>query len=108
MSIHDIAATLEEMFGATVSHDVISKVTNAVLEQVQRWQSRPLDEMCPIVYLDCIVMKVHQDKRVAKKAIYLALVINMGGQKELLGMCISENEGAKFRLSVLTEISNRG
>lgn len=108
MSTRDIAATFEEMFGATVSHNVISQVTDAVLEQVQIWQNRPLDEIYPIVYLDCIVVKVHQDKRVIKKAIYLALGINLEGQKELLGMWISENEGAKFWLSVLTELNNRG
>ncbi len=108
MSTRDIAATFEEMFGATVSHNVISQVTDAVLEQVQLWQNRPLDEIYPIVYLDCIVVKVHQDKRVIKKAIYLALGINLEGQKELLGMWISENEGAKFWLCVLTELKNRG
>ena len=108
MSTRDIAATFEEMFGATVSHNVISQVTDAVLDQVQSWQSRPLDEVYPIVYLDCIVVKVHPDKRVLKKAIYLALGINVEGQKELLGMWISENEGAKFWLSILTELSNRG
>lgn len=108
MSTRDIATTFEEMFGATVSHNVISQVTQAVLEQVQLWQNRPLDEVYPIVYLDCIVVKVHQNKRVIKKAIYLALGINLEGQKELLGMWISENEGAKFWLSVLTELKNRG
>ena len=108
MSTRDIAATFKEMFGATVSHNVISQVTDAVLEQVQLWQNRSLDEVYPIVYLDCIVVKVHQDKRVIKKAIYLALGINLEGQKELLGMWISENEGAKFWLSVLTELNNRG
>jgi len=108
MSTRDIAATFQEMFGATVSHNVISQVTDSVLEQVQIWQNRPLDEVYPIVYLDCIVVKVHQDKRVIKKAIYLALGINLEGQKELLGMWISENEGAKFWLSVLTELKNRG
>lgn len=108
MSTRDIAATFQEMFGATVSHNVISQVTQAVLEQVQLWQNRPLDEVYPIVYFDCIVVKVHQDKRVIKKAIYLALGVNLEGQKELLGMWISENEGAKFWLSVLTELKNRG
>jgi transposase-like protein len=108
MSTRDIADTFQEMIGETVSHNVISQVTQAVLEQVQLWQNRPLDEVYPIVYLDCIVVKVHQDKRVIKKAIYLALGVNLVGQKELLGMWISENEGAKFWLSVLTELKNRG
>jgi len=108
MSTRDIALTFEEMFGARVSHNVISQVTEAVWEQVLSWQNRPLDEIYPIVYLDCIHVKVHQDKRVIKKAVYLALGINMAGNKELLGMWLSNNEGAKFWLSVLTELKNRG
>lgn len=83
-------------------------MTNAVLEQVREWQARPLDEVYPIVYLDCLVLKIRQDKRVIKKAIYLALGVNLEGHKELLGMWISENEGAKFWLSILTELKNRG
>lgn len=108
MSTRDIAQTFEEMFGARVSHSVIAKVTEAVWEQVQAWQNRPLDELYPIVYLDCIQAKVHQDKRVINKAVYLALGINMAGKKELLGLWMSDNEGAKFWLSVLTELKNRG
>ena len=108
MSTRDIAQTFEEMFGARVSHTIIAKVTEAVWEQVQAWQNRPLDEMYPIVYLDCIHVKVHQDKRVINKAVYLALGINMAGKKELLGLWMSDNEGAKFWLSVLTELKNRG
>lgn len=76
--------------------------------QVIEWQSRPLDEIYPIVYLDCIVVKVRQDKQVINKAVYLALGVNMEGQKELLGMWLSETEGAKFWLNVLTELQNRG
>lgn len=79
-----------------------------MLEQVQEWQARPLDEVYPIVYLDCIILKIRQDKRVIKKATYLALGVNLEGHKELLGMWISENEGAKFWLSILTELKNRG
>ena len=71
------------------------------------WQSRPLDEVYPIVYLDCIVIKVRQDKQVINKAVYLALGVNMEGQKELL-VCGSEAEGAKFWLNMLTELQNRG
>lgn len=108
MSTRDIAATFEEMFGARVSHNIISKVTESVQEKVEAWQNRPLDSVYPVVYLDCIQVKIHHDKRVVNKAIYLALGINMEGQKELLGMWVSENEGAKFWLSVLTELNNRG
>jgi transposase-like protein len=108
MTTREIVATFKEMYGADVSASLISKVTDAVIEQVVEWQSRPLDAVYPIVYLDCIVVKVRQDKRVINKAIYLALGINMEGQKELLGMWLSENEGAKFWLNVLTELQNRG
>jgi transposase-like protein len=108
MTTREIVATFKEMYDADVSPTLISKVTNAVIEQVVEWQSRPLDAIYPIVYLDCIVVKVRQDKRVINKSIYLALGINMDGQKELLGMWLAENEGAKFWLSVLTELQNRG
>lgn len=108
MTTRDIAATFKEMYGAEVSHTLVSKVTEAVIDQVIAWQNRPLDEIYPVVYLDCIVIKVHQDKRVIKKAVYLALGINTEGHKELLGMWLSEAEGAKFWLSVLTELQNRG
>lgn len=108
MSTREIVTTFKEMYGADVSASLISKVTNAVIEQVVEWQSRPLDDIYPIVYLDCIVVKIRQDKRVINKSFYLALGVNMEGHKELLGMWLSENEGAKFWLSVLTELQNRG
>jgi len=108
MSTREIVATFKEMYDADVSPSLISRVTNAVLEQVIEWQSRPLDAVYPIVYLDCIVVKVRQDRKVINKAIYLALGVNVEGQKELLGMWLSENEGAKFWLGVLTELQNRG
>lgn len=108
MTTREIVATFKEMYDADVSPTLISKVTDSVLEQVIEWQSRPLDEIYPIVYLDCIVVKVRQDKQVINKAVYLALGVNMEGQKELLGMWLSETEGAKFWLNVLTELQNRG
>jgi putative transposase len=108
MSTRDIVAAFEEMYGADISAGLVSQVTNAVIEKVVEWQSRPLDAVYPIVYMDCIVLKIRQDKRVINKAIYLVLGINIEGQKELLGMWISENEGAKFWLSVLTDLKNRG
>jgi transposase-like protein len=83
-------------------------VTNAVIDKVVEWQSRPLDPIYPIIYLDCLVVKIRQDKRVINKSIFLALGINTEGQKELMGMWIAENEGAKFWLSVLTELQHRG
>ena len=108
MTTREIVATFKDLYGAEVSAALISKVTDAVIEEVVEWQSRPLDAVYPIVYLDCIVIKIRQDKRVINKAIYLALGVNMEGQKELLGLWLSENEGAKFWLNVLTELQNRG
>ena len=108
MTTRDIADTFKEMYGAEVSHSLISQVTEAVLEEVQAWQNRPLDAVYPVVYLDCITVKVRQDKRVVQKSVYLALGINMDGHKELLGLWLSETEGAKFWLGILTELQNRG
>lgn len=108
MSTRDIVAAFKEMYDADVSATLVSNVTNAVIEKVIEWQNRPLAELYPIVYLDCIVVKIRQNKKVINKSIYLALGINLEGHKELLGMWISETEGAKFWLSVVTELSNRG
>lgn len=108
MTTRDIAAFFKEIYDAEVSHTLISKVTDAVIDEVIAWQARPLEEVYPTIYLDCIVVKCHQDKRVINKSIYLALAINLSGQKELLGLWIAENEGSKFWLSVLTELNQRG
>jgi putative transposase len=108
MSTDQITQVFEELYGVEISRGLISQVTEAVIEKVIEWQSRPLDAIFPILYLDCIVIKVRQDKRVINKAVYLALGMNLEGKKELLGLWISENEGAKFWLSVLTELKNRG
>lgn len=108
MTTREISATFKEMYDADVSATLVSRVTDAVIDKVTEWQARPLDAVYPIVYLDCIVVKIRQDKRVINKAIYLALGVNMAGHKELLGMWLAENEGAKFWLSVLTELQNRG
>jgi putative transposase len=108
MTTREIVAAFKELYGAEVSATLISKVTDAVIAQVVEWQSRPLDGIYPILYLDCIVVKIRQDKQVINKAIYLALGVNMDGRKELLGLWLSENEGAKFWLGVLTELQNRG
>lgn len=96
------------MYDADVSPALISKVIDAVIDQVVEWQNRPLDAVYPIVYLDCIVLKVRLYSRVINKSVFLALGINIEGQKELLGMWLAENEGAKFWLNVLTELKNRG
>ncbi|GAD91430.1 putative transposase [Vibrio halioticoli NBRC 102217] len=108
MSTRDIVNAFDEWYGAEISPSLVSRVTNAVIEEIVEWQSRPLDAIYPIVYLDCIVVKIRQDKRIINKSIFLALGINTDGQKELMGMWIAENEGAKFWLSVLTELNQRG
>jgi putative transposase len=108
LSTREIVQTFKEMYDADVSATLVSKVTDRVLEQITQWQSRPLDAIYPIVYLDCIVIKIRDNMRVINKSIYLALGVNMEGKKDLLGLWMSENEGAKFWLSVLTELKNRG
>lgn len=92
----EIVESFKELYGADVSATLVSRVTDAVIEQVTEWQSRPLDPVYPIVYLDCIVLKIRQDKQVINKSLFLALSVNLEGHKELLGMWLAENEGAKF------------
>ena len=108
MSVRDIQSNLQEIYSVDVSQGFISTVTNCVIEDVRLWQSRPLDAVYPIVFFDGICVKSREDGRVYNKVVYLALGINMDGDKELLGMWIAKNEGAKFWLSVITELKNRG
>ena len=108
MTTRDIADTCEELYGTEISHGLVAKVTEAVWDTVQTWQSRPLDRVYPILYLDGIVVKVRQDNRVINKTIHVALGVNLSGQKEVLGLWLAESEGAKFWLSILTELQNRG
>jgi len=107
-STRDIQAQLQEWYGIEVSPTLISNVTEAVMEEVRQWQNRPLEELYPIMYMDCLVVKVKENQRLLNKSVYLALGVTLEGKKELLGMWISENEGAKFWLSVCTELRNRG
>lgn len=107
-STRDIQAQLLEWYGVEVSPTLISNVTEAVMEEVRQWQNRPLEELYPILYMDCLVIKVKENQRLLNKAVYLALGVTLEGKKELLGMWISENEGAKFWLAVCTELRNRG
>ena len=86
MTTREIVAAFKALYDANVSATLVSRVTDAVIEQVVEWQSRPLDAVYPIVYLDCIVVKIRHDKRVINKAIYLALGVNLEGHKELLGL----------------------
>lgn len=108
MSISDIQKQLKELYGADISSGLISKVTDEVADEVTAWQSRPLDNVYPIVFFDCLVAKVRQDKRIINKAVYVALGVSLTGNKDILGLWISENEGAKFWLGNLTELKNRG
>jgi len=108
MTTRDVQQTLEELYDVEVSPGLISQVTEAVQEEVRQWQARPLDEVYPIVFLDGLVVKVRVDGRITQQTIYLAVGINMQGKKELLGLWISQNEGAKFWLDVLTDLKNRG
>ena len=104
----ELIALLEATTCLKEGDTLISQVTDAVIEEVKLWQGRPLERIYPVLFLDCIVVKVHQDRRVINKSVYLALAINMDGHKELLGMWIAQTEGAKFWLSVLNELKNRG
>jgi putative transposase len=108
MTTREIQGHLHELYGVEVSPSLISRVTDTVLEDVRAWQARPLDPVYPIVYLDAIHVKMRSSGHVQSQAVYLALGINLEGQKELLGLWVGEAEGAKFWLSVLTELKNRG
>lgn len=110
LSIRDISAQLEELYGVALSPSLISEVTDAVSDEVKTWQNRPLDEVYPIVYLDALYVNVKVSGRVSKRAVYLVLGITPEGNKELLGLWIgeAEAEGAKFWLKVLTDLRNRG
>ena len=108
LTTREIQGHLEEIYGVEVSPALISKVTDAVAEEVKIWQNRPLDAVYPIVYMDAIRVKARGNGHVINKAVYLAIGVNLDGAKEVLGMWISENEGAKFWLQVVTELKNRG
>lgn len=110
MSVRDIRSHLEELYGLEVSPDLISRVTDAVLDEVKEWRSRALDAVYPVVIFDALRVKIRdKDSRIVKnKAVYLALGITGDGEREVLGLWIAENEGAKFWLSVMTELRNRG
>jgi|FrelakmetLWP11LW_1041352.scaffolds.fasta_scaffold15875_1 putative transposase len=108
MSVRDIQSCLLEMYKVDVSEGLISQATEGVMEEVKAWQNRPLDNIYPILFLDCIVVKSREEGRVSNRSVYLALGVTMEGQKELLGIWIAHSEGAKFWLSVITELKNRG
>ncbi len=108
LTTRDIQGHLEELYGVEVSPTLISTITDAVLEDVRTWQSRPLDAVYPILYFDCLFVKSRQEGVVKNKAVYVALGVTLQGEKELLGLWISETEGAKFWLSIFTELQQRG
>lgn len=107
LTVREIQAHLEEMYGTDLSPSLISTVTDAVIDEVKAWQARPLDPVYPIVYLDCIHVKVREGT-VRVKAVYLAIGVTMAGEKEVLGLWLAQTEGAKFWLQVVTELRNRG
>jgi putative transposase len=108
LTVREIQSHLQELYGTEISSSLISSVTDAVMDEVKAWQSRPLDPIYPVVYLDCIHVKVRDNGSVRVKAVYLAIGINLNGEKEVLGLWISQTEGAKFWLQVVTELKNRG
>ena len=108
LSQQEIADQLKDLYHTEVSQELISKVTDMVNEDVKEWRNRPLDSVYPIIYLDALVVKVRSDGAVSNHAVYVALGVNLEGHKEVLGLWVSQNEGAKFWLRVLTELQNRG
>lgn len=108
MTVREIQGHLHELYGVEVSPTLISDVTDAVLEDVKAWQSRPLEPVYPILYLDAIFIKQRSNGHVRSQAVYVALGITLEGQKDLLGLWMADSEGAKFWLNVLTELKNRG
>jgi len=108
MTTREIEGHLQEMYGIEVSPTLISNVTEAVMEEVKAWQSRPLDEVYPILYMDALRVKVRDGGHIQNKAIHVAMGVNLEGHKEILGLWTAQNEGAKFWLQVLTDLQNRG
>ena len=108
MTMSEIQGHLEEIYQTEISKDLISTITDGVIDEVTRWQNRPLDSVYPILYLDCIHVKSRDNNIVINKAVYLAIAVNIDGKKELLGIWVGKNEGSKFWMQVVTELKNRG
>ena len=108
MTIREIQGHLKDLYGTELSPDFISSVTASVIEELQAWQNRPLDPLYPIIYLDALIVKIRDGGHICNKAIHIAIGVNMDGRKEVLGLWIAQNEGAKFWLQVITDIKNRG
>jgi putative transposase len=108
MTVRDISDHLSELYGTEIGRDTISRITDAVLEDVAAWRTRPLDEVYPVVYFDAMMVKVREDRSVRSMACYLALGVNCDGEREVLGLWWQETEGAKFWLAVLNDLRQRG
>lgn len=108
LSVRDIEAHLEEIYGVKVGRDLISRVTDAVMDDVRAWQQRPLDDVYPVIFLDALVLKIRDGGSVQRKACYLALGVSIDGERDMLGMWFQETEGAKFWMQVLNELKQRG
>jgi putative transposase len=108
LSTRDISAHLQEIYGVKVSRELISKVTDAVMDDVREWAKRPLEDIYPIVFLDCMVLKVREGGTVQRRALYLALGVTLDGDRDVLGMWFQETEGAKFWMQVLNDLKTRG
>ena len=108
MSVRDIRAHLEEIYGVSVEPDLISRVTDGVVDELKAWQNRPLDALYLVVYLDALVVKIRDKGVVQNKAVYLAVGVGLDGAKDVLGMWIQQTEGAEFWMAILTELRNRG
>lgn len=108
MTTREIQAHLSEIYGVGISPALVSAVTNEVIDEVEQWQSRPLESVYPVVYFDAIWVKIRTDKRIINRAVYLCLALNMEGRKELLGMWVGHNEGAAFWHGVVNDLANRG
>jgi len=108
LSTRDIEAHLQEIYGVKVSRDLISRVTDAVMDDVREWAKRPLEDIYPIVFLDCMVLKIREGGTVQRRALYLALGVTLDGDRDVLGMWFQETEGAKFWMQVLTDLKTRG
>ena len=108
MTMSEIQGHLEEIYQTEISKDLISTITDGVIDEVTRWQNRSLDSVYPILYLDCIHVKSRDNNIVINKAVYLAIAVNIEGKKELLGIWVGKNEGSKFWMQVVRELKNRG
>src|SRR4051812_21028856 len=108
LSVRDIQAHLQELYGVEVGRDLISRVTDAVMEDVRDWAKRPLEDIYPIVFLDCMVLKIREGGSVQRRALYLALGVTLEGERDVLGMWFQEREGAKFWMQVLADLKHRG